>query len=92
MLSPIFSTILAVGSQDITQDFGLTSVYTPNLPVGLYVLGLGLGQLSLAPLSELYGRRVVYPGGFSLFAVINVGCTFSPNITALSDLRLLSGL
>lgn len=92
MLSPICSTILAVGSQEIAKDFHLTSIYTPGLPVGMYILGLGLGPLCLAPFSELYGRRVVYLVSFSLFTVINVGCALAPNITALSILRLVSGI
>lgn len=84
------STILAVGALEIARDFGLTSIYTPNLPVGLYVLGLGLGPLLLAPLSELHGRRVVYLVSFSVFTILNIGCALAPNITALSILRFLS--
>lgn len=91
MLSPISSTILAVGSQKIAEDFHLMSIYTPNLPVSMFVLGLGLGPLYLAPLSELHGRRIVYLASFSLFTALNVGCALAPNITALSILRLLSG-
>lgn len=92
MVSPIASTILAVGSQEIAKDFHLTNIYTPGLPVGIYILGLGLGPLCLAPFSELYGRRIVYLVSFSLFTAINVGCALAPNITALSFLRLLSGI
>ena len=58
----------------------------------MYVLGLGLGPLCLAPLSELYGRRIVYLTSFSLFTIINVGCALAPNITTLSVLRLLTGI
>lgn len=91
-LSPIASTLLAVGNITIAEDFTLTSIFTPSLPVALFVLGLGLGPLFLAPLSELYGRRIVYLVCFSLFTVFNVGCALAPNITALSILRLLSGM
>ena len=91
MLSPISSTILAAGSLEIARDFDLESIYTPGLPVGMYVLGLGLGPLWLAPLSELYGRRVVYLGSFSIFTIINVGCALAPSITVLAVLRLLTG-
>lgn len=91
MLSPICSTILAAGSLEIARDFELQSIYTPGLSVGMYVLGLGLGPLWLAPLSELYGRRVVYLGSFSVFTIINVGCALAPNITVLAVLRLLTG-
>jgi multidrug resistance protein len=56
------------------------------------VLGLGIGPLYLAPLSELYGRRPVYIFSFSIFAILNVGCALAPSIGALTALRLLSGM
>ena len=83
--------MLAVGSLEVARDFDLTSIYTPTLPVGLYVLGLGLGPLFLAPLSEIHGRRVVYLASFLLFTILNIGCALAPNITALSILRFFSG-
>lgn len=85
------STILAVASQSIATDFGLTDVYTPTLPVGTYVLGLGVGPLYLAPLSEIRGRRIVYLISFSLFTLLSVGCALAPSITALSILRFFAG-
>ena len=85
------STILAVASQAIATDFNLTNVYTPALPVGTYVLGLGMGPLYLAPLSEVHGRRLVYLISFSLFTVLSVGCALAPSITALSILRFFAG-
>lgn len=91
MLSATTSTILAAGNLEIAHQFNLTSTYTPNLPVGMYVLGLAIGPLCLGPLSELYGRRMVYVISFLIFTVLNVGCATSPNITALSILRLASG-
>lgn len=91
-LSPITSTILALGALDIASEFSLTDPYTPALPVGLYVLGLGIGPIVVGPYSELYGRRIVYITCFTLFTVLNVGCALAPNITALCILRLLSGM
>lgn len=90
-LSPIASTILAIGANAIAEDFGLLDPFTPVLPTGLYVLGLGLGPLLLAPCSETYGRRFVYLFSFGIFTFLNIGCALSPNIIALSILRLLSG-
>jgi multidrug resistance protein len=91
-LSPIASTILAIAALEIATEFSLNDPYTPALPVGLYVLGLGLGPLVLAPCSELYGRRIVYLLCFLCFAILSIGCALSPNITALCILRLLSGM
>lgn len=91
-LATTCSTVLAIGAVDVAEDFKLRSAYTPGLPVGLFVLGLGLGPLCLAPLSEVYGRRIVYLSCFTLFTVLNIGCALSPNIAALSILRLLAGM
>ncbi|MCJ1232028.1 hypothetical protein MMC12_008709 [Toensbergia leucococca] len=91
-LSGIASTLLAVGNVAIAKDFNLTNPYTPNLPVALYVLGLGLAPLWLAPCSEIWGRRIVYLVSFGVFTILNIGCALSPNITALTILRLLSGM
>lgn len=91
-LSPIASTFLAIGATAVAEDFQLTDSYTPALPTGLYVLGLGLGPLVLGPCSELYGRRIVYLLSIAIFTVLNVGCALAPNITALSILRLASGV
>lgn len=91
-LSPMASVILAVASQAVADDFGLKDEYTPTLPTALFVLGFGLGPLYLAPLSELYGRRIVYLACFALFTVFNVCCAVSPNIAALTVFRLLCGM
>lgn len=86
------SVILAVAGQAVADDFGLTDEYTPTLPTALFVLGFGLGPLYLAPLSELYGRRVVYLSCFAMFTVFNICCAVSPNIAALTVFRLLAGM
>lgn len=91
MLSAICSTIIAPGSVHIAKQFHLTSTYTPNLPIALYVLGLAIGPLCLGPMSEVVGRRNVYLTSFLLFTALNAGCAASPNIVALSVLRLAAG-
>jgi multidrug resistance protein len=92
MLSPIASTILAIGAGEIAKEFDLESAKLPALPTALYVLGIGSGPLLLAPFSEVYGKRVVYLSSFACFTTLNVGCALSPNIAALSTLRFLSGV
>ncbi|KAJ6513291.1 major facilitator superfamily domain-containing protein [Mycena sanguinolenta] len=91
-LSPVCSTFLAVGAQQADQDLHVTSPVVAGLPVALFVLGLGLGPLYLAPLSEMYGRRIVYIISFGLFALFNVGCALVKTDSGLNILRLLAGL
>ena len=91
-ISPITSTFLAVTDLSVAEDFHVTNVFLPSLPVALYVLGLGLGPLFLAPCSELYGRRIVFLAAFFLFTILNAGCAVAPNMAALALLRFLTGM
>ena len=91
-MTPIASTLPTIATLTIAADFGITSALSPTLPIAFFVLGLGLGSLFLAPLSELFGRRLVYLVSFSIFALLNVGCALAPSMASLTVLRLLSGM
>jgi MFS family permease len=49
------------------------------LSISLYVLGLGFGPLLVGPLSELYGRNIVYRVSYGLFFVFSWPVAFAPN-------------
>jgi MFS family permease len=91
-LSPVCSTLLASGALKVDEDLHVQSPYVTALPVALYVLGLGLGTLFLAPLSEMYGRRIVYIVSFGVFSILNIGCALVKNEASLIVLRFLAGL
>jgi MFS family permease len=50
------------------------------LGVSLFVLGLGLGPLVAGPMSEIYGRNIVYRVSFSLFFICTFPVAFAPHI------------
>jgi len=56
------------------------------LSISLYIEGLGLGPLVFGPLSEVYGRNVVYRGSYILFFAFNFAVAFSPD-AGMSCLR-----
>ncbi|TFK37419.1 major facilitator superfamily domain-containing protein [Crucibulum laeve] len=91
-LSPICSTLLAVGAWEVTEEFHVTNTNIAALPIALFVLGLGLGPLYLAPLSEMYGRRNVYLISFGIFCLLNISCALVKNMAGLIVLRFLAGL
>lgn len=53
---------------------------------------LQFGPLLLAPLSEVYGRRVVLSGANWLFVVWQIGCALANNIETLIVCRLFAGI
>jgi MFS family permease len=62
------------------------------LPLSLYVLALGFGPILAAPLSETFGRHVVYLLSPPLGALFTLGAGFAPNFAALAILRFLAGI
>jgi MFS family permease len=51
------------------------------LGISLFLLGLGVGPLVAGPISEIYGRSVVYNVSFSLFFVVMFPIAFAPNLS-----------
>jgi len=62
------------------------------LPLSLYVFALGFGPLLAAPMSETYGRHVVYLVSTPLGALFTMGAGLSQNIWTLCILRFFAGL
>ena len=62
-----------------------------TLGLSLFVLGFALGPLIFAPLSEMYGRQIMYVTTFAAFTAFNAGCAGSQNIETLIILRFFAG-
>ena len=73
------------------QEWNVSSTVA-ILPLSFYVLALGFGPIIGAPLSETYGRHIVYGISIPLGAIFTLGAGFSQNIWSLCLLRLLAGL
>ncbi len=50
------------------------------LSISLYVIGLGIGPLFVGPLSELYGRNIIYRVSYILFFALTWPTAFPPDI------------
>lgn len=62
-----------------------------TLGVTTFLIGFASGPLLFAPLSEVYGRNIIYRVTLLLFALFNIGCALSPNVAALLVFRFLCG-
>ncbi|RDX53096.1 MFS general substrate transporter [Lentinus brumalis] len=62
------------------------------LSISLYVLGLGIGPLFMGPLSELYGRNIIYRVSYILFFAFTWPTAFPPNIATYLVFRFITGL
>ncbi|KAI0334806.1 MFS general substrate transporter [Cubamyces sp. BRFM 1775] len=62
------------------------------LSISLYVLGLGIGPMFVGPLSELYGRNIIYRTSYVLFFALTWPTAFPPNIATFLAFRFITGL
>ncbi|UZJ55615.1 hypothetical protein CBS101457_004935 [Exobasidium rhododendri] len=69
-----------------------TTVYLSRLPFVFYVMMWGIGPLFLAPLADVYGRKIVALSSTGLWIVWHVGAARSNNLASLTVTRTFAGL
>jgi hypothetical protein len=57
-----------------------------------FVCGLGLGPMFLSPLSEFYGRRIIYLCAFGMYFIWLIPCAVAQNIQTMLIVRFFDGL
>jgi MFS family permease len=62
------------------------------LPIVLYTVGFAVGPLIAAPLSELYGRRLIYWTNLPMLVIFNAIAAASDNLAVLIIFRFLAGV
>ena len=67
------------------------STEVATLGTSLFVLGFAVGPLMWAPMSELYGRQVLFFGTYAVLTAFNAGAAGSQNIWTLIILRFFAG-
>lgn len=85
------SSVVAPAVELILVDFHSSSTTFPTFVLSIFVLGFAVGPLLLPPLSELYGRVIVYNVTNVLFVVFTILCAVSHNEAMLLGFRFLSG-
>jgi MFS family permease len=77
-------------ASDFAKDLGVSN-HIATLGLSMYVLGLAFGPMSLAPLSEYYGRRPVYVYSYAIFLLLLLGSSCTNSLALFLVLRTFSG-
>ncbi|PKS08528.1 hypothetical protein jhhlp_004913 [Lomentospora prolificans] len=86
----LLSSAYTGGIVDIMKEFHIgTEVAT--LGVSLFVLGFAIGPLLWAPLSELFGRQLLFFGTYAALTAFNAGCAGANSAATLMVLRFFAG-
>ncbi len=84
------SSAYSGGVEEILETFHISSEVA-TLGISLFVLGFAIGPLLWAPLSELYGRQVLFFSTYAMLTAFNAGAAGSRNIQTLIILRFFAG-
>ncbi|KAF2862741.1 MFS general substrate transporter [Piedraia hortae CBS 480.64] len=78
------------GGVGIITDFHVSQIVF-TLGLTFFVLGFAVGPLLWAPLSELFGRQILYVITYGVMTAFNAGVAGSPNIAGLVVMRFFAG-
>ncbi|KAJ5907223.1 uncharacterized protein N7473_004139 [Penicillium subrubescens] len=91
-ISPLASSMFSPALVYMAAEFHETNETILSFTVSIFLVGYTFGPLLLAPLSEIYGRRVILSGANWFFVVWQIGCALSKNIETLIVCRLFAGI
>lgn len=84
------SSIYTATFEQVMMEFGCSEIVA-TLGLSLFVVGLALSPMILAPLSEFYGRKPVYVASLLCFVIWIIPCAVAPNIQTLLVARFFNG-
>ena len=86
----LFSTLYTSGIPGLEQEFHISKI-VGLLGVFTYLLGMAVGTIFFAPLSEIVGRRPVYLVSMSVFLLLILPSALAHNIEAILISRFFGG-
>ncbi|KAF4512074.1 hypothetical protein G6O67_001256 [Ophiocordyceps sinensis] len=87
-VATMYSTSYNASAPGLVDEFGASTTLV-TLGLTTYLLGLAAGSLVVAPLSELYGRRVVYLVCLAAWALLIVPCALARSLTVIIVVRFI---
>ena len=88
----VYSTSYTTGLSEMMRDFNITSEPLVTLGVTTYLVGLAVGSVVLAPLSEMYGRRPVYMFSMFMFMILIIPCGIGTSLIEVLIVRFFGAV
>ncbi|EOO01788.1 putative polyamine transporter 2 protein [Phaeoacremonium minimum UCRPA7] len=85
------SSVITADLEDVAEEFNV-SEEVALLPITVFVVGFGVGPMIFAPLSEIFGRRIIYGTTLLLAVIFIIPCAVAPNIGTLIVCRAIDGI
>jgi DHA1 family bicyclomycin/chloramphenicol resistance-like MFS transporter len=91
-LNPLAMDMMLPALPDIAAAFHITAANRPQAVLATFLLGFGVGQFIMGPLSDRFGRRAVLIDGMALYCIASVLAITAQSFEMLLLARALQGL
>jgi DHA1 family bicyclomycin/chloramphenicol resistance-like MFS transporter len=91
-LNPIALDMMLPALPNIASTFHITAANRPQMVLSIFLVGFGVGQFVMGPLSDRFGRRPVLLGGMAVYCIASLLAIAAPSFETLLLARALQGL
>src|SRR5581483_11646698 len=91
-LNPLAMDMMLPALPDIAAAFHIAEANRPQEVLSTFLIGFGIGQFVMGPLSDRFGRRAVLVDGMALYCIASVVAVSASSFETLLVARALQGL
>jgi MFS transporter, DHA1 family, multidrug resistance protein len=91
-LNPLAMDMMLPALPNIASTFHIETANRPQAVLSTFLIGFGVGQFVMGPLSDRFGRRPVLIDGMALYCIASVLAIMAPSFETLLLARALQGL
>jgi MFS transporter, DHA1 family, multidrug resistance protein len=91
-LNPLAMDMMLPALPNIASAFHIAVANRPQMVLSIFLLGFGIGQFVIGPLSDRFGRRPVLLGGMTVYFIASALAIAAPSFETLLLARALQGL
>src|SRR4030088_2423678 len=91
-LNPLAMDMMLPALPNISSAFHIAVANRPQMVLSIFLLGFGVGQFVMGPLSDRFGRRPVLLGGMAVYCIASLLAIAAPSFETLLLARALQGL
>src|ERR1700681_2231268 len=91
-LNPLAMDMMLPALPNIASAFHITIANRSQAVLSTFLIGFGVGQFVMGPLSDRFGRRPVLIDGMALYCIASVLAITASSFEALLLARVLQGL
>src|SRR5882762_2902745 len=91
-LNPLAMDMMLPALPNISSTFDIAVANRPQMVLSIFLVGFGVGQFVMGPLSDRFGRRPVLLGGMTVYCIASLLAIAAPSFETLLLARALQGL